>query len=602
MHKILFFFYDLTKNLPMFHRMAARVVLHLELPLIELILKNKFQDRIKLIQPRHSLLEKNGFNLFMSDIDLSIVLKDEKDIHEVLTTCWDLKRIFLNLGEQEVYLPKEWELLTNLLMDPHHKTWTSIFQIRKLAWQKDNLSNLSSEYDIAKFYRGINRSLKSLGMKDDKLQAEVIFPFIPTNLRTSVTADKFPFYNDFLCQMVFLNQTSDEPGIYFDSPASATFFGSLLPLANDELRAPWEDLRIYLLQRELLMAKCHLRILIWSRQDSKVPKISEWVQILKAKLAVEESTETMNNIEVILHKNESPGERLSIFFNLHTTPIAQKYFEILKVSCDRNDPIYEPERTYNFPGDTRDNAWIAKRLNECIDIINAHSPVIHYRAMAEMDQEHMNHLHKYFEMYRGPIKEPPTFFVEAPKKVKRALEEYNVLIHRYEDYNRNLEYVRSGQRPAAKIVVTYAKPRELLAEEDFQHFSTRTVFGRYYLNYCEVGKPIWDMYQDNDEVVGEENILPLKYYSADAMIEFSATSPVEVDQENMKKFYQWWDRNMGLMDSLGFTQHDPKNAIGHIPLADLDRNRGAISGLTELEIIHLIGQYPIIAEVRVHPV
>lgn len=580
------------------HRAGAWIILHFEVPLIHLLLKLKLKEKVITIKPRHSLIEKGGFNLFMSDIDLSIVVKSDSDFNNALNACWSLKRVLLNLGEPEVYLAQEWETLENLKKNELDELWRSLFQIRKLKWQRERNQGQITAYQKAKFERGTKRSLMALNSNNGLLYAENIFPFLK-NIPDERTDSSFPKWDDFIQHNITISPDNDQYSLIFQTPSRAELFQSLSPIANNILKAPWEKIRIYLLKRELLMARCHLRLLEWTQDQSSIPKIREWVEIIENKIKIAEPNMHNQTIEVVLKKYDK-DETLSIFFNLLDTNIAAKYFKILKTSISRKDPIYEPDRTYNFPGDIRDNSWIANRLNECIDIINAYSHVIHHRAQPEMDQEHMNHLHKYFEVYRGPIVNPPTFFIEAPTHVKKALEEYNVLIHRYEDYNRNLEYVKNGQRPAAKIVVTYAKERALLADEDFQHFTSQVTFGRYYLNYCEVGKPIWDMYQDNDEVVGEENILPLKYYSADAMIEFSPSTSKEADEYNIKNFYAWWDRNMELMDGLGFKQHDPKNAIGHIPLADLDRNRGAIAGLNEREIIELIGQYPIISHLVAH--
>jgi hypothetical protein len=311
---------------------------------------------------------------------------------------------------------------------------------------------------------------------------------------------------------------------------------------------------------------------------------------------------SMPTIELILHKVDNPRECLSLYFNLRSTAIAAKHLLLLQKHLENKITIHAPDRTFNFPGDGRDKVWIAQKLNECITTINNYFPVIKHRAFPDMDQEHMNQLHKYFEVYRGPVSTPAKFYRLAPTEVKSAFSDYNSLIHRYEDFGRNLESVKNGNAPAAKIVLNYSSSeRHLLAEEDFLQFTTRIVFGCYYLNYCEVGKPIWDMYQDNDDVVGEENILPLKYYSADALIEFSPTCSEEVDDNNRKLFSEWWDKNIALMDSLGFKKGAPTNAIGHIPLADLDRNRGVIAGKNEAEIRELIGQYPLILKTAILP-
>jgi hypothetical protein len=181
------------------------------------------------------------------------------------------------------------------------------------------------------------------------------------------------------------------------------------------------------------------------------------------------------------------AEELSLFFELCETQIAKKFFDAVKECEEKKSRVYEPDRIYNFPGDPRDRNWISDQLNLAVDTINTYSPgLIKHRAKPVMDQKLMNDLHHYFELYRGPILSPPKFFTDAPWNVKKALEDFNILIHRYEDYCRNEQYVASGRGPAAKAVVTFeGRKRYELADEDYLYFSKRVVFGRWYVNYCE---------------------------------------------------------------------------------------------------------------------
>lgn len=307
-------------------------------------------------------------------------------------------------------------------------------------------------------------------------------------------------------------------------------------------------------------------------------------------------------IELILTSEGKRAQSLSLFFRPFKTEIAREYLLALKVYSGAEDAVLEPDRTYNFPGDRRGRAWIAQRLNNCIDAINKYSPgLIRHRAKPRMDQTLMNHLHHDFEKYRGSVNEPAEFFLKAPYAVQDALHEMNILIHRYEDVCRNEADRRRGRPASPRIVATFkAFQRAGLEEGDFKHFTKREVFGRWYIDYCELGKPLWDVFQDKDEVVGDENIRPLRYFSANALVHFGRTnSPTEVSRQ-LREFNRWWDEKEEFLKSLGFKKGDPKNSIGHIPVADLCRNRGAIKGLSQSETVKLIGKYPRIKGVIVH--
>jgi hypothetical protein len=178
----------------------------------------------------------------------------------------------------------------------------------------------------------------------------------------------------------------------------------------------------------------------------------------------------------------------------------------------------------------------------------------------------------------------------------------NILIHRYEDVCRTEEARRAGRAISPRIVATFKGfQRAELEDGDFQHFTQREVFGRWYIDYCELGKPLWDVYQDKDEVVGDQNIRPLRYFSANALVHFGrTTTPADV-KRRMSGFNRWWDENREFLAQLGFKKNDPKNSIGHIPVADLCRDRGAVKGLNQKQIVNLIGKYPTIKGVVVSP-
>lgn len=307
-------------------------------------------------------------------------------------------------------------------------------------------------------------------------------------------------------------------------------------------------------------------------------------------------------IELILGTKGNRARTLSLFFRPLKTEIAREYLLALKVYSGAHDAILEPDRTYNFPGDRRGRAWIAGRLNSCIDVINDYSPgLIRHRAKPRMDQELMNELHHYFERYRGSVIEPAEFFVNAPHEVQNALHEMNILIHRYEDVCRNEADRRLGRRSSPRIVATFkAFRRSSLEDQDFKHFTKQEVFGRWYIDYCELGKPLWDVFQDKDEIVGDENIRPLRYFSANALVHFGKTTSKSQVSRQLREFNRWWDEKEEFLSRLGFTKNDPKNSLGNIPVADLCRNRGAIKGLSQVETVKLIGKFPIIKGVVVH--
>lgn len=309
----------------------------------------------------------------------------------------------------------------------------------------------------------------------------------------------------------------------------------------------------------------------------------------------------MSLFELVLAKPEALDEELSLFYVPRETSIGRKYFEALVDA--QLLTILNQNRVHNFPGSAFDRYTISEQLNHCIEAIHRYAPgIIALRAEPQMSQDHLNRLHYYFEILRGTVLDPPEFWLCAPLYVQTALKQLNLLIHRFEDYERSEQRLRDGLPPKAHMILGFEeRPRYPLADEDYLQCTKQLTFGAWYLAYCEVGKPLWDVFQDKDDVIKEADIRPLHYYSAEGHIEFGASMGDEEHQKLMAPFWQWWDENDAKLSRLGFTKGDPKNAIGIIPVADLDRTRGRLQGLSENEIRSLIGGYQFMSRVVCHP-
>lgn len=315
--------------------------------------------------------------------------------------------------------------------------------------------------------------------------------------------------------------------------------------------------------------------------------------------------QTAGQVEIILCRPADPSQELSLFYQPLATPIARKHFAALRECAQRGYKVKDPDRFHNFPGCHRDERWIVAELNRRIDLINAYAPgTIPHRATLDMPQEQMNRLHNYFERYRGSVLAPSEFFLRAPTEVGVALEDFNLLIHRYEDHVRITRGVKKWlgrlRGPHARAVLTFAEPRPRypLEDDDFRHFSRRVRFGSLLINYCELGKPLLDYYRDRDEIIGDDNVRPLRYFSGDSILQFGPTTPyVHLLRERLR-FDAWWTQNEQKLRSLGFRRGDPKNAIGHITVGMLDPTRGRVAGLSRKELLRLIGEHSLFKGIR----
>lgn len=277
-----------------------------------------------------------------------------------------------------------------------------------------------------------------------------------------------------------------------------------------------------------------------------------------------------------------------LYFDIFDTNIAIKW----KSEIEKNYDLYETDRFTNWPNSQQTAEYYINELNEQIKIINLLYPSLIPTIVTEdSDQSTMNYLHKFFENLRGPINEGTTWFSTAPIVAQTAINRFNILIHEYEHYRFNQKTLPLTNHPYATIVGTFSgRDRYDLEDNDYQHFTFKWNFGYVYINYCEVGKPLLDVFKDNDDIVGDSNIRPLNYYSADFQIKFGPDTVDHIYKEREEKFWQWFESKKDYFDTLGLTK-SPKLSLGLIPVAKLNIDDSKLTGLTQVEIINKLSHY-----------
>lgn len=235
-------------------------------------------------------------------------------------------------------------------------------------------------------------------------------------------------------------------------------------------------------------------------------------------------------------------ENAEILFKIRDTKIAKKwYLELCK-----NYELYETDRFTNW-GQTN----LINKINEHITIINGYEKIIDKVLSSTPTQLELNYLHKFFEDLRGDVVNGTEWFNNAPKKIKNSVEQFNILIHQIEANNRTKNH--------PTVVVTFKdRPKFDLADDDLKYFTYRWTKGTVYINYCQVGKTVLDIFKDNDSIATA--IRPQQYYSADFMIKFGPTIPYPAYIIRKLYIHLW----------LMFQKFKFKNLnLGMIPVADI---------------------------------
>lgn len=299
------------------------------------------------------------------------------------------------------------------------------------------------------------------------------------------------------------------------------------------------------------------------------------------------------------------NEKFNLIYDISSLSIAQKWAECVKSENKRKLVIHEGgwwhgfdgiASTNGYDGPTRSRLTLSKQLNEHIKIINEYYPdSIVERAEEYMSQQTMNILHHYFEVYRGGILSPGFMWRDGDNKLRNSLEKLNELIHRYETFYRN------EKNTIPRLSVMWRHPTEYLTrrdrfplpDKDFKHFKLGRFFGQLYLHYCEVGKPILDTFFDQDDVIFDDNITPLRYYSCDFDCYFHNGWSDEKAKEIKTKLLIWLERN-------NFDKNDLKLSIGHLSLAKLNKKKTeGFKNLNNDEIVQAISKYLKVDQVNV---
>ncbi len=237
---------------------------------------------------------------------------------------------------------------------------------------------------------------------------------------------------------------------------------------------------------------------------------------------------------------------LKLVFEIENTSIAKKWAD----EIDKNYPLYEIDRFKGFGG--KDINTFIEQIQTHIDVVNNYAPnTIKNKQITGQDD--LNYLHKFFENLRGDVDIGTVFYNNSPDNVKQSIDRFNVLIHELEHFTRDNLY--------PELVCTYQSPRYDLEDQDYDYFTFKWEFGSVYINYCEVGKPLLDVFKDKDVIVGNHNVKPLRYYKADFAIKFGPSTPDTVYNYRLEQFNIWYKNYPLKFDKL---------SLGMIPVAKIN--------------------------------
>jgi len=254
-------------------------------------------------------------------------------------------------------------------------------------------------------------------------------------------------------------------------------------------------------------------------------------------------------------------------FNMQSIPIAQQWIKHVQLFIDAGLPWDDDRRFYNLPGDNRSHSDIADHLRHLVSIIKNYNPNWVTRDLGRsLSQDDLNYLHHVFEVYHGLYDQQHNnkFYKTAPAEVQTALADLNIWIHRYESLGATPRFVATWK----------CKPyRDQLLEQDYKHFTLQEEWGDLRINYCEIGKTLYDFWNDNDQYILPEAFVPQQHYCFDFTVRFTPHPPSHFTEiEN--QVWQYYDTKSDFFESLGYHKYDPRLSLGGITVGKLDLSAG----------------------------
>ena len=276
-----------------------------------------------------------------------------------------------------------------------------------------------------------------------------------------------------------------------------------------------------------------------------------------------------------------------LYFDIFETNIAKKW----SIEVGKNYSIYENDRFINWPNNKKDKNYYVNELNKQMQIVDEYAPNIipFFLTLDQVNQNSFNILHKLFEDTRGPIENPTEFYKNAPYEVQEAVNRFNIMIHEFESYM--FSELLNNTHPESRLVVTFNnRVRYELVDEDYIHFTMKWIFGNVYVNYCEVGKTIFEVIHDKDTQIGTSNIRPQRHYSADFQVRFSPTISDKEYDKKIEWFKLEYNNKKDFFESLGFP-YDNKLSLGRITVASLNLIDSGFIDMTDLEVISSLSDF-----------
>jgi len=249
-------------------------------------------------------------------------------------------------------------------------------------------------------------------------------------------------------------------------------------------------------------------------------------------------------------------------FSLRDINITHKWIKHLNLFIQAGQPWDDKKRFYNFANNEFTEQAVFKKLHELLMVIKSYAPeIVNKQISSPLSQDDLNYLHHIFEMYHGLYdkQNENVFYSQAPIEVQNALGDLNIWIHRYESLNQFPRFVATWK---------YKPYRDMFDSDDMDLFSLEEEWGDLRLNYCEIGKTLFDFWHDNDQYIHPDAFQPHHHYCFDFTVRFLDKSLYQFDKIE-KDIWNYFDKNEKFFHALGYKKYDKQLCLGGITIGKI---------------------------------
>lgn len=341
-------------------------------------------------------------------------------------------------------------------------------------------------------------------------------------------------------------------------------------------------------------------------------------------------TKILEQIEMVLGTTDS---NLTVYVDVFDNSLSRKWLTALN-DLIRNQ--YHLEKNYcffGFPDGARNGELIIEKINQSIRAINQADlgyTINDYFTMdnsivsgkiipehlypdgqrprelpGEVDRDHFNHLHRYFEDLQGVSGRMTQYYERADSPTRWHIRQLNLLCHEFESWA--LSYRKKHTAPEwmrpSQLMCWLNAPRFKLEPDDYEMFGIETMnrpLGGVYVGVNKaVGKHHWEVFVD--EAGYNPNVVIDNLVTTTLRSQLEAAGDFDIEWANNPGNRSWQQRHLAdfrtWLINNGFDPEDRTLTIGHPQVGQVDVQRSF--GTTDYRAVwHALEQHMNVLQIK----